>query len=147
MQLTLYRSLCKCTEDATPGSMHVNGKPYCFTLEDARRAPGIKVYGKTCIPAGSYRVIVNRSNRFNKMMPLVYNRADYSVEGEGIGFTGIRVHGGTNVDHSAGCILVAYDSYNPETKRIGRSASAAFTSKLELAQAGGEEIWLEIIDK
>lgn len=147
MDLVLTRSLSQCTEDATPGSLSINGKPFSFTLEDARRGAGIKVYGKTCVPPGRYRVVVTLSNRFQKMMPLFYNTAEFAVENEGIRFTGCRVHGGAHVGHTEGCILVAYDKYNPETKRISRTASPAFTAKLEAAQENGEEIWLNIIEK
>jgi len=77
-------------------------------LEDKRQPHGIKVPGETCIPEGTYRVDITRSTRWNKNMLLLYNQSDLSVERDGVRFTGIRPHGGNDVDDTAGCPLCAY---------------------------------------
>ena len=83
--------------DATIGSISVDGKFCCFTLEDVVRTTGDKVNGATAIPAGQYQVIINHSQRFDRDMPLLLNVPDFS---------GIRIHAGNTAADTAGCILV-----------------------------------------
>ena len=84
------------THDFTLGELFIEGKHFCYTVEDMVRE-GEKVYGKTAIPKGTYNVIINFSNRFKKFMPLLLN-----VDG----FEGIRIHSGNTAEDSLGCILV-----------------------------------------
>ena len=94
-------------EDVTAGSLYIDGDHFCFTLEDPVREavtpqgwvwrPEFKVPGKTAIPSGRYLVTVTFSNRFRRRMPLVMGVPD---------FTGIRLHGGSTVDHTEGCPLM-----------------------------------------
>lgn len=105
MQLILKR-LHRASE-YTIGKLYVNGVYFCDTLEDTDRElyqitdewiiKSIKVYGKTCIPYGTYKVILSISNRFKKLMPEVLNVK---------GFTGIRIHSGNTHQDTSGCILV-----------------------------------------
>ena len=69
----------------------------CKTLEDRIRPKGVKVYGETCIPAGTYDYAVTWSNKFKR--PLI---EIYPVEG----FTGIRIHRGDSANDTKGCPLV-----------------------------------------
>lgn len=68
----------------------------CFGLEDKVREPGIKVYGQTAIPAGKYRVVLEYSNRFNRITPLLLNVPNYE---------GIRIHPGNTSKDTLGCLL------------------------------------------
>jgi hypothetical protein len=43
MQITVVRELRNCTPDSTPGEMLIDDQPYGVTLEDARRAEGVKI--------------------------------------------------------------------------------------------------------
>lgn len=83
------------TKDTTMGFLRLDGSFCCYTLEDAYRT--IKVPRETCIPYGIYEVIVNFSNRFKRMMPLLLNVPQ---------FDGVRFHNGSTKDHTDGCVLV-----------------------------------------
>lgn len=65
--------------------------------------------GKGAIPAGRYRVVVTWSPRFKKELPVLVRVP---------GFEGIRIHGGSRPEHSAGCILVAKGEVDGITKMI-----------------------------
>lgn len=54
----------------TLGEISLNGARVGYTVEDEDRhleLDGEKVYGKTCIPRGTYRVVVDFSHRFQKL--------------------------------------------------------------------------------
>ena len=85
-------------ENNTIGDLFINGKWFCYTLEDKVRPEGVKIYGDTAIPEGTYKMVLNHSNRFNKILPLLIGVP---------GFSGIRAHGGNNESDTSGCILVA----------------------------------------
>lgn len=87
-------------EHSTLGRLYLNNEYYCYTLEDRVRPAGVKVFGETAIPAGTYTVIVNYSPKFKKLMPLLLKVP---------GFDGIRLHDGLFASHSHGCILTGKD--------------------------------------
>ena len=93
MKLELTRVFI--AEDYTIGHLAIDGEHFCDTLEDVPR--DIKIPDRTCIPKGSYKVVINYSNRFKKSMPHLLNVP---------GFEGIRIHPGNNADDTSGCILV-----------------------------------------
>lgn len=97
MKLLLKRN--RFYKDSTHGSLFVNGKYYCDTLEphaiDWERES--KVNGKTAIPEGTYRVAPSYSSRFKKLMPFVCE-VPY--------FKGVMIHPGNNANDTKGCILV-----------------------------------------
>jgi hypothetical protein len=94
MKLSLIRK--DFTERSTIGDLFIDGKWFCYTLEDVVR-DGEKVSGQTAIPYGEYEVITNWSNRFKKIMPLLLNVP---------GFEGIRIHPGNTDKDTEGCILL-----------------------------------------
>ena len=79
----------------TIGKLSIDGVPFCETLEDLPR--DVKIMNETCIPQGKYKVILNESNRFKRIMPLLLNVPN---------FEGIRIHSGNTAAHTSGCILV-----------------------------------------
>ena len=83
------------TDKSTIGELLIDGKFECYTLEDVERKE--KVYGETAIDKGTYKVIINRSNRFKVDMPLLLNVPK---------FEGIRIHPGNKAIDTHGCILV-----------------------------------------
>jgi hypothetical protein len=86
--------------DATPGDLIISRKVYAHTLEDIVQPTGIKIPGKTAIPAGTYSLILTMSKRFGKILPEIL---------EVPAFTGIRIHGGNSTADTSGCILCAYN--------------------------------------
>ena len=95
MKLELIRE--EFTEKSTIGSLLVDGKFFCYTLED--RVRNEKVFGETAIPYGVYEVKITYSPRFKVQMPLLINVK---------GFEGVRIHWGNRAEDSSGCILVGY---------------------------------------
>ncbi len=101
LNLKLSRHTLTGTE--TLGNLLVDGKMFCYTLEDRVRKPNeSKVYGQTAIPAGKYEIVVDMSKRFKRMMPRLLNVP---------GFEGVRIHGGNTHLDTHGCPLVAYNQY------------------------------------
>jgi hypothetical protein len=93
LKLTLVRHTF--TNLSTIGSLSVDGKFLCYTLEDVARE--VKIPNETAIPYGTYEVITNYSNRFQKVMPLLLDVP---------GFEGVRIHSGNDKDDTEGCILL-----------------------------------------
>jgi hypothetical protein len=94
------------TDKSTIGQVTLEDKPICYVLEDKDRGldasmgldeiTKLKVYGETCIPYGTYEVVITYSQRFKKDLPLLLNVP---------GYMGIRIHAGNTPEHSHGCLL------------------------------------------
>jgi len=93
MNLLLKRNTF--TDNSTIGDLFIDDVFFCHTLEDVVRK--VKIKGQTAIPAGTYEVIINMSNRFKVLMPLLLNVYN---------FTGVRIHFGNKALDSSGCVLV-----------------------------------------
>lgn len=83
------------TDKSTIGELTIDGKFECYTLEDIERE--VKIKAETAIPKGTYKVIINQSNRFKRLMPLLLNVSN---------FEGVRIHAGNTNHDTEGCILV-----------------------------------------
>lgn len=93
----------------TIGSLFINDVFFCYTLEDKDR--GLKqsdsllyintkkIFGLTAIPSGTYKLIVNQSPKFKRMLPRILDIK---------GFDGVLLHRGNSANDSLGCILVGY---------------------------------------
>jgi len=92
-------------ETYTIGKLYIDGVYFCDTLEDKHRPDGEKIYGETCIPEGTYKVILNMSARFGRIMPLLLNV---------LNFVGIRIHPGNTDKDTFGCILVGENKVKGE---------------------------------
>ena len=114
------------------GELSIDGIFFCYTLEDIERA--VKVYGKTCIPKGSYNVITDYSTRFKKELPHILNVPN---------FDGVRIHGGNTDVDTLGCILVGKDKW-VSLEKIGNCADVVLeiTNRIKTAKT----VTLEIID-
>jgi hypothetical protein len=95
MQLFLKRKWF--SPESSIGELSIEGLAFkCFTLEDPVR-DGLKIYGRTAIPDGTYGVDITMSARFKRFMPILRNVP---------GFEGIRIHTGNTARNTEGCILV-----------------------------------------
>ena len=126
---------------ATLGDLEIDGVFECHTLEDkVREVVGEpvalwKIGGETAIPAGRYRVIIDFSNRFQRLMPHVL---------EVPGFEGVRIHKGNTAADTEGCILVG--KVESGSTAIAQSGVAfdAFFPKLQAALSAGD-VWITIL--
>lgn len=83
----------------TVGSLYLNGKYFCDTIEDKVRdlTKEPKVKHQTAIPEGTYKVIVNMSPKFKRELPRLLNVPH---------FEGILIHEGSSADSSSGCVIL-----------------------------------------
>lgn len=132
MNFTLQREII--TNRSTIGRILIEGAYLCYTLEDCIRTQ--KILGKTAIPAGNYRVIIDQSARFGKLMPHILDVP---------GFTGIRIHSGNTDADTEGCVLVGLTK---GADFIGESKLALdkFYPILQAALQNGGECWLTVIN-
>lgn len=80
---------------------------FCDTLEDYDRGldysmdlktlQSIKVYGRTAIPTGTYKLVWDYSPKFKRSMPHVLGVPAYSS---------IRIHPGNTIKDTLGCLLI-----------------------------------------
>lgn len=96
MSIFLHLKRNVFTDKSTGGELYYpDGAFACHTLEDVCRK--VKLQNMTAIPAGRYEIILNWSDRYQRIMPrlLAVPR-----------FTGILIHSGNYPTHTNGCILV-----------------------------------------
>ncbi len=127
MQITVKR-LHK-TDTSTIGELLIDGIFECYTLEDIERP--VKIKAETAIPKGTYKVIINQSNRFKRLMPLLLNVPN---------FEGVRIHAGNTNHDTEGCILVGQSR---NKNYIGQSRKAY--EKLFKKMQAAKEISLTIL--
>lgn len=116
---------------ATIGRLLIDGVVECYTLEDVKRPDGVKVQDATAIPAGEYKVIIDKSERFGRLMPHILG-----VDG----FTGIRIHSGNTDENTDGCILLGSAIENDDFVSGSKTAFDKFFKKLTDAIAAGQSV-------
>lgn len=132
MKLTLLRDTF--TSKSTTGRLFVDDVFECYVLEDVIRPVGEKVFGKTAIPFGTYKLTIDYSPKYARPMLHVLDVPH---------FQGIRIHSGNVADDTEGCLLVG------RTRRqnwVGESklALAPLFQKVKVAMDTGDEITIEV---
>ena len=103
MELRVKRVALK--SDYTIGRLYVNGEFFSDTLEDAVR--DTKIYGKTAIPCGTYKITMDvvspkfkdRSwaKPYDGKLPRLIDVPNYE---------GVLIHVGNTAEDTSGCLLV-----------------------------------------
>lgn len=134
MNLTLNRIFKG--SDYTIGKLYIDGQYFCDTLEDPIRtlpascpntSKGIpctcpeKIYVGTAIPAGTYRITLEHSPRFKRVLPYLHNVPH---------FLGVLIHSGNDPGDTAGCILVGHNKVKGKVLE-SRAASDRLNALLE----------------
>lgn len=104
-ELTLIRKAKLATY--TIGKLYAGSEWLCDTIEDTDRGlskdmpldaiKAKKIYGKTAIPTGRYKLSYTYSPKYKKMLPLL---------GGVPAWEGVRIHSGNTAEDSLGCIIV-----------------------------------------
>jgi hypothetical protein len=133
VELLLQRQ--ESADGCTLGTLLVDGRFQCFTLEDQTRPSGEKIPHQTAIPFGRYQITITQSVRFGRPLPLVNDVP---------GFTGVRLHSGNTAEDTDGCILLGQSRVS--TTKIGNSRVAVelLQPLMQSAIDRGEDIWLTI---
>lgn len=85
------------TKLSTISTLTIDGKPMGFILEDVVRPKNaIKVYGKTAIDAGTYKVVPHDSPHFGMILPMLVNVPHYQY---------ILIHWGNTSEDTEGCLI------------------------------------------
>ena len=134
MEIKLTRT--EYTDESTIGYLSIDGIYSCYTLEDTVRPDGVKVPGKTAIPAGRYEITIDKSTRFKRLMPHILNVPM---------FEGIRIHAGNDSGDTEGCILLG-TSKSEDSVGNSLAANAVFFGKLHEALEKGK-VFIEIVNR
>lgn len=126
--------------EVTIGELLVDGKFECYVCEDTVRevlgqpVEKWKVYGKTAIPYGSYKVTITWSNRFGRLLPILHDVPGYS---------GVRIHPGNSAKDTEGCLLPGLVR---TANGVGHSRPACdyLLPKIDRALKSGEPVTIEI---
>ncbi|MDR2004123.1 MAG: DUF5675 family protein [Prevotella sp.] len=123
-------------EKYTVGNLYIDGEFFCHTIEDKVRelpekCPDTpkrlvckckeKIYNKTAIPAGRYKVTLEESPRFKRILPIIHNVPH---------FLGILIHTGNTEEHSSGCIIVGKNTVKGKVL-YSKVTMAALMERLE----------------
>lgn len=137
MKLTLQRF--EFTDVSTIGDLFVGDEGFCVTLEDKDRHlednPDAKLWGRTAIPRGRYKIVIDYSNRFQRELPRLLDVP---------GFEGIRIHPGNSHENTEGCILVGAN-WRKDWVTDSRNTFNKLFEKMEAAYDKGEELEITIL--
>lgn len=142
MKLLLKRTFESATY--TIGKLSIDGVYFCDTLEDTNRdlnKNGIfdgaeeKIASETCVPYGTYEVIVNVSPRFKRELPRLLNVPS---------FEGVLIHKGNTAKDTAGCILVGKNTVEGKVTN-STYYEIELTKRIKEAISRGEKVTIQII--
>lgn len=127
----------------TKGKLYIDNKFIAYTIEDTDRhiektGCKAKVQDTTCIPRGTYKVIIDFSNHFKKDLIHILNVPC---------FEGVRLHSGNSSKDTEGCIIVGYTDVDHAKDWIGTSRPAVddIQAKVRGAIGAGHTVTIEIV--
>jgi len=130
------------TDQSTIGDLLINGGYFCHTLEPTMReikgepVEEWKIPGKTAIPVGDYKVIIDYSPHFQRDLPHVLTVP---------GFDEVRIHTGNFPKETEACLLVGYgEGVNEITESV--KALADLLVKMKAAIKNKESISIYYIN-
>lgn len=106
-------------QDTTPGELYFQDKFVCYTIERLWKANATNV---SCIPVGTFRLLMTQSRRFGIVLPLI----------EVPGRTGIRLHAANRARELQGCIAPVSKIQLSPTGVFGSNSRAALDEVLDL---------------
>lgn len=117
------------------GKLLIDGELFAYTLEDKYRGQNCsdKVQNETCIPYGTYRVILSHSAHFDKILPEILDVPC---------FAGLRVHGGNDVTATDGCVLIGAN-----TNAVDKIWNCAPKVDELIERLQGQDATLEIVSE
>jgi hypothetical protein len=108
-------------------------------LEDPDRQlehnPEAKIKSNTAIPRGKYSVIVNQSQRFKRLLPLLVGVP---------GFEGVRIHPGNTSADTEGCLLPGFTRAVDRVLESKRAFEPLMVKILNVYN-NGEHIEIEVV--
>jgi len=119
--------------DCTRGTVIINQDVF-ETLEPVRRTDGLK---PRCIPPGKYKVVLEYSKKFDKILP----------ELKGVpGFDEAKFHRGNYAHETDACILPGLTG---DKTHVWKSLKAvtAIIKHIEAAEKAGIPVYIQIIEK
>lgn len=129
------------TKKTTISELYVDEVFECHILEDfdakLEDNPKAKVYGKTAIPRGKYKIVRDKSNRFGFITPRFLAVPNY---------VGVRCHPGNDAEDTEGCPLPGEFTVGvSDWVSNSRLAFNKLDLKIEKALKKNEEVTWEIV--
>lgn len=120
--------------NAVLGELFINGKFFCYTLEDKIR--DVKIKHQTCISPGEYKIALTMSQRFKTILPLLLDVPN---------FTGIRIHAGNTIEDTSGCLLVG-TAIKENTLLHSKVALQELINKFKMAIKKKEPLTIKVVN-
>lgn len=118
--------LCNVLEDFDRG---------LYQTDPLEKIKSVKVSHETAIPYGTYKLILDFSDCFQKIMPHILNVP---------GFGGIRIHIGNSDVDTSGCLLLGEYYGKDDFVRDSGTCFDMFMDILQRAENRNEDVWITI---
>lgn len=118
------------TDSLEPPSRHLTSEMKVSAIQRAKLPDG------TAIPTGTYRILITRSPRFGKWLPLLLDVP---------GFSGVRIHAGNTKADTTACILPGKNRY-PGRVISSTLALHDIINRMTAALSRGEKIFITITE-
>ena len=129
------------------GGLFIDGVFICFIIEDPKR--DVKIMHKTRIPAGRYRLSLQRSGNFHERYKKRFSFHDGMILVNNVpNFTGILIHLGNSSKDTSGC-LIPGTTHTAGKDWVAHSAVAYEQLYIPIKNAivAGKIIHLNVVDE